>query len=89
MTCGVKRTMSNLRAFFIITRYALARFEYAVFSSALNRDSSACYYFRLVAFAYTITGNPSSLVTVNMTMRNGVIIRVCMGNTSILRNSSK
>ena len=31
----------------------------------------------------------SSLVTVNMTLRNGVIIRVCMGNTSILRNSSK
>ena len=36
-----------------------------------------------------ITGSPSSLVTVNMTLRNGVIIRVCMGNTSILRNSSK
>ena len=35
------------------------------------------------------TGNPSSLVTVNMTLRNGVIIRVCLGNTSILRNSSK
>ena len=36
-----------------------------------------------------LTGSPSSLVTVNMTLRNGVIIRVCMGNTSILRNSSK
>ena len=35
------------------------------------------------------TGSPSSLVTVNMTLRNGVIIRVCMGNTSIVRNSSK
>ena len=35
------------------------------------------------------TGRPSSLVTVNMTLRNSVIIRVCMGNTSILRNSSK
>ena len=35
------------------------------------------------------TGSPSSLVTVNMTLRNGVIIRVFMGNTSILLNSSK
>ena len=35
------------------------------------------------------TGSPRSLVTVNMTLRNGVIISVCMGNTSILRNSSK
>ena len=35
------------------------------------------------------TGSPSSLVTVNMTLRNGVIKRVCMGNTSILWNSSK
>ena len=35
------------------------------------------------------TGSPSSLVTVNMTLRKGVVIRVCMGNTSILRNSSK
>ena len=34
-----------------------------------------------------ITGSPSSLVTVNMTLRNGVIIRVCMVNTSILRNN--
>ena len=34
------------------------------------------------------TGNPSSLVTVNVTLRNGVIIGVCMGNTSILWNSS-
>ena len=25
------------------------------------------------------TGSPSSLVTVNMTLRNSVIIRVCMG----------
>ena len=35
------------------------------------------------------TGSPSCLVTVNMTLRNGVIIKVCMGNTSIPRNSSK
>ena len=39
--------------------------------------------------AIPLTGSPSSLVTVNMTLRNGVFIRVCMGNTSILRNSSK
>ena len=38
---------------------------------------------------YVITGSPSSLVTVNMTLYNGVIIRVCMGNTSIQRNRSK
>ena len=35
------------------------------------------------------TGSPSSLVTVRMTLRNGVVIRVCMEKISIVRNSSK
>ena len=35
------------------------------------------------------TGSPSSLGIVNMTLRDSVIIRVCMGNISIVRNSSK
>ena len=44
----------------------------------------------IVAFTpWQTTGSPSSVVTVNMTLRNGVVIRDCMGNTSILRNSSK
>ena len=43
----------------------------------------------IIYFATRTTGSPSSMLTVNMTLRNGVIIRVCMGNTSILRNSSK
>ena len=39
--------------------------------------------------ARNTTGSPSSLGTVNMTLRDSVIIRVCVGNISIVRNSSK
>ena len=46
-------------------------------------------FLAIVADIVHSTGNLSSLVTVNVTLRNGVIIRVCMGNTSILWNSSK
>ena len=35
------------------------------------------------------TGSPSSLGTVNVTLHDSVIIRACMGNISIVRNSSK
>ena len=60
------------------------------FARAVNMRSSnerTCQLFE--GFMGVATGSPSSLVTVNMTLRNGVIIRVCMGNTLIVRNSSK
>ena len=62
----------------------------------MSRDSKSNSYvansgpiYKLQFTARGTTGSPSSLVTVNMTLRNGVIIRDCVGNTSILRNSSK
>ena len=65
--------------------------ELALHSVCMRAPSagSASQDEREAVFERLVTGNPSSLVTVNMTLRNGVITRVSMGNTSILRNSSK
>ena len=68
----------------------LTEVKHAFVSWALNFRARMLLKGKVIKiFSIITTGSPSSLVTVNMTLCNGVIIRVCMGNTSILRNSSK